>query len=102
MVRYIMTFTVPDGRQRSVLQVIDQYFGALQKQGPGGMRSQCYADNDDDCSFVHIKSFKRESVANHHFRSAVFREYIDKLAALCGDKPGFSQLQQQQTFESIY
>ena len=101
MVRYIMSFNVPDGRQQSVQKVIDHYFDALHKQGPGGMRSQCYAENDEN-RFVHLKSFKKESVANHHFRSAVFRDYIEKLSVLCGSRPGFSRLHQQQTFESIY
>jgi hypothetical protein len=66
------------------------------------MRSQCYADYDDACSFVHIKSFKRESVANHHFKSGTFREYVQQLAALCGTMPSVLRLEQQQTFESIY
>ncbi|MFZ9386631.1 MAG: antibiotic biosynthesis monooxygenase [Chitinophagaceae bacterium] len=102
MVRYIMSFTVSPERHRHALEVIDRYFEALQRNGPGGMRSQCYANHDDDCSFVHIKSFRKESVAHHHFRSSHFREYADRLAALCGKRPAFSQLTQQQTFESIY
>ena len=102
MVRYIMSFSVPEGREQTAQKVIDSYFNALQKQGPGGMRSQCYADYDKDGIFVHIKSFKKESVANHHFKSFVFREYIQQLATLCGNRPSFSRLQQKQTFESIY
>ncbi len=102
MVRYIMSFSVPEGREYSAQKVIDSYFHALQKHGPAGMRSQCYADHDKDGQFVHIKSFKKESVANHHFRSAIFREYLEQLASLCGMKPCFSRLQQQRTFESIY
>jgi quinol monooxygenase YgiN len=102
MVRYVMSFSVPPGRQQSAQKVIDLYFDALYKHGPGGMRSQCYADYDNTCNFVHIKSFKRESVANHHFKSGTFREYVEQLASLCGSKPSFSRLQQQQTFESIY
>ncbi len=102
MVRYFMSFSVPKGREQSAQKVIDSYFNALQKHGPGGMRSQCYADYDKEGDFVHIKSFKKESVANHHFRSAVFREYIQQLAAVCEITPAFSRLQQQQTFESIY
>lgn len=102
MVRYIMSFSVPEGREQSAQRIIDGYFNALQKHGPGGMRSQCYADYDEYGKFVHIKSFKKESVANHHFRSFVFREYIRQLATICGNSPAFSRLQQQQTFESIY
>lgn len=102
MVRYIMSFSVPRGRQHSAQKAIDNYFEALHKHGPGGMRSQCYAENADECSFVHLKSFKKESVANHHFKSATFKEYIQQLATLCGNSPSFSRLQQQQTFESIY
>lgn len=97
-----MSFTVPAGREHTAQDIIDDYFDDLQKNGPGGMRSQCYAEDDDECRFVHIKSFRKESVANHHFRSAVFRTYLEKLAGICGQRPGFARLQQQQTFESIY
>jgi len=69
MVRYIMSFKVPENSQQTVQQVVNQYFNELQRSGPGGMRSQCYASHDDQCNFVHIKSFKKESVANHHFRN---------------------------------
>lgn len=102
MVRYIMSFTVPEGRQQSALKIISHYFESLHRQGPGGLRSQCYADDDNDCSFVHIKSFKKESIANHHFRSAMFRDYIQQLALICGTEPSFTRLHQQRTFESIY
>lgn len=102
MVRYIMTFSVAADQKETAQDIIDDYFEALYQHGPGGMRSQCYATNEDECSFVHIKSFKRESVANQHFRSPVFREYTQRLAALCGKSPSFSRLTQQQTFESIY
>lgn len=102
MIRYIMSFSVPRGRENAAVKVIENYFDALQKHGPAGMRSQCYADNEDACRFVHIKGFKKESVANQHFRSPVFREYIEQLAGLCETAPSFSRLQQQKTFESIY
>ncbi|HUR66861.1 MAG TPA: hypothetical protein VMZ03_10995 [Chitinophagaceae bacterium] len=102
MVRYLMSFSVPPGGQQNAQKIIDSYFDDLYRNGPGGMRSQCYASNDDDCNFVHIKSFKKESVANQHFRSATFREYIQQLGSLCGNLPCFSRLMQQQTFESIY
>lgn len=102
MVRYIMSFSVPGAEEKSALRIISRYFDSLHKNGPGGMRSQCYADYDTEGRFVHIKSFRKESVANHHFRSAVFREYIQQLSALCGSMPSFSRLQQQETFESIY
>lgn len=97
-----MSFTVPVDKQDLAQDIIDDYFEALSKNGPGGMRSQCYADYDNDCHFVHIKSFRRESVANHHFKSGAFRQYAQKLGDLCGILPSFSKLQQQQTFESIY
>lgn len=102
MVRYIMSFSVPEGRQQTAQKIIDHYFNDLVKHGPGGMRSQCYADYHNACHFVHIKSFKKESVANQHFKSGTFRQYIEQLAAICGTIPIFSRLQQQQTFESIY
>lgn len=97
-----MSFSVPQEKQRQAQQVIRRYFDALQQHGPGGMRSQCYADYHDSSRFVHIKSFKKESVANHHFKSFPFRQYVEQLAALCGQTPAFSRLQQQDTFESIY
>ncbi len=102
MVRYIMSFTVPPGRQEQAQKIIDDYFEALYTNGPGGMRSQCYASNEDECHFVHIKGFRKESIAIQHFRSASFREYLQRLASLCGNMPSFTRLQQQQTFESIY
>jgi hypothetical protein len=98
-----MSFSVPQGRQNAAQKIIDNYFEALEKSGPAGMRSQCYASNDDDCRFVHIKGFKKESVANQHFRSSTFKNYIDQLTALCeGQHLSFLRLQQQHTFESIY
>lgn len=102
MVRYIMSFTAPPGRQESAQKIIDAYFEALYRQGPGGMRSQCYARHENDCAFVHIESFRRESIAHHHFRSVILREYLQQLSSLCGEKPFFTRLTQQQTFESIY
>jgi quinol monooxygenase YgiN len=102
MVRYIMSFKVPENSQHTVQQVVNQYFNELQQSGPGGMRSQCYASHDDQCNFVHIKSFKKESIAHHHFRSAIFRQYLDKLALIIGEQLSFSKLHQQKTFESIY
>ncbi len=102
MVRYIMSFTVPPGRQDDAQKIIDDYFEELYQHGPGGMRSQCYASHKDDCAFVHIKSFRRESIANQHFRTTGFLQYIQHLSALCLEVPNFTKLLQQQTFESIY
>jgi hypothetical protein len=97
-----MSFSVPREQQDLVQQVINHYFDALSKHGPGGMRSQCYADFHDACRFFHIKSFRRESVANQHFKSGSFRQYINELAGICGITPAFSKLEQRKTFESIY
>ena len=102
MVRYVMSFSVPQQLVGTVQQVINHYFDDLSKHGPGGMRSQCYADYNDQCRFFHIKSFRRESVANQHFKSGSFRKYIHELAEICGDIPVFSKLEQRKTFESIY
>lgn len=102
MVRYIMSFAVPQGRELTAQKIIDRYFNSLHQHGPGGMRSQCYADYDNDGVYIHIKSFKKESIANHHFRSATFREYIQQIALLSGNIPTVTRLHQQQTFESIY
>jgi quinol monooxygenase YgiN len=97
-----MTFTVQPAQLESAQSAMDDYFEELYKQGPGGMRSQCYTVQSDDTRFVHIKSFRRESIANQHFRSPEFRNYIQQLAVACTEKPAFSRLMQQQTFESIY
>lgn len=102
MVRYIMSFSVPQSRESTAQKIISNYFNALQKHGPGGMRSQCYADYNQFGKFVHIKSFKKESIANQHFRSPVFKDYIQNLMTLCESELEFSRLQQQETFESIY
>ena len=102
MVRYIMSFSVPQSRESTAQQIISNYFNSLQKHGPGGMRSQCYADYHQFGKFVHIKSFKKESIANRHFRSSEFQEYIQKLKSICDSELAFSRLQQQETFESIY
>lgn len=102
MVRYIMSFPVKEEQYRTALKIIDHYFSALQKNGPGGMRSQCYESNDEQNNFVHIKSFKKEAVANHHFKSAIFKEYLQQLIELTDQHLSFAKLYQQQTFESIY
>ena len=97
-----MSFSVMQGRQHAARKIIDKYFDQLHKHGPGGMRSQCYFSNNNDCYFVHIKSFKRESAANHHFRSQPFKEYIEQLSSICEGPLFFSRLERQQMFESIY
>jgi len=102
MVRYFMSYTVPTDRQQQAREIINRYFNALQRGGPGGMRSQCYATREDQCCFVHIKSFRKESVARNHFRSSFFLDYVKQLSLLCGYTPVFTELNQQQTFESIY
>jgi len=97
-----MSFRVPDGRQGPVQKIIADYFNRLQRQGPAGMRSQCYTDQEDDSAIVHLNGFKKESIANHHFKSAIFREYIKQLESVSGKKMGFTRLHQHLTFESIY
>jgi hypothetical protein len=97
-----MSFIVQAGDQEKAQKIIDDYFEELYAHGPAGMRSQCYASNNDDRNFIHIKTFKRDSIANSHFRSAIFLNYQQQLATLCGEMPVFSKLNQQQTFESIY
>jgi quinol monooxygenase YgiN len=97
-----MAFSVNKDREQSAIKIINNYFEALQEQGPGGMRSQCYSDDEDESSFVHIKSFVRESVARQHFKSPIFNDYISKLSMITERKLTFSKLYQQKTFESIY
>lgn len=97
-----MSFSVMEGRQHLARKIIEKYFDQLHRQGPGGMRSQCYSSNDDDRHFVHIKSFKREAAANHHFRTQPFKEYIEQLSSICEGLLSFSKLEREQMFESIY
>ena len=75
MVRYVMSFNVPGERQHSAQKVIDHYFEALLKHEPGGMYSQCYNEYKNACKFIHIKSFKRESVACN----CEFRQFQDEI-----------------------
>jgi hypothetical protein len=97
-----MSFSVSDSDRQTTKAIISQYFDDLQRTGPAGMRSQCYSCWDDQCLFVHIKSFKKESVANHHFRSSIFKDYMEKLGSISGTGLTFSRLEQQKSFESIY
>ena len=97
-----MSFHIPESQLRTATKIINSYFDALQKSGPAGMRSQCYEANSEENNFVHIKSFKKEAIANNHFKSAIFKEYLQKLTAISGKDVYFSKLYQQQTFESIY
>src|SRR5262245_29907291 len=92
MVRYIMPFTVPGGRLNAAMKIIENYFDELDSSGPGGMRSQCYSTSDNDSHFVHIEGFKKESVANKHFSSKIFREYLQKLSGICETSVSFSRL----------
>jgi|GEM_PF-1039396 len=102
MVRYILSFSVSHDNEEAAKKIIRQYFDSLDQQGPGGMRSQCYSDDERESHFVHIKSFVKDSVAKQHFRSPIFREYINQLSALCESKLMFTRLCQEKTFESIY
>jgi quinol monooxygenase YgiN len=102
MVRYIISFTVAETRLHAVQKIIEKYFQALETEGPSGMRSQCYAASEDECSFIHIKSFRKEPAAKKHFNSACFRQYIEELKKICERQLTFSRLQQVETFESIY
>jgi hypothetical protein len=91
-----MSFSVPEGREQTAQKVINGYFNALQKHGPGGMRSQCYADHDKDGNFVHIKSFQKRISSQSSFPVGCLQGIHEQLATLCGIKPCFSRLQQQQ------
>ena len=97
-----MSFHISESQLQTATKIINSYFDALQKSGPAGMRSQCYEANSEENNFVHIKSFKKEAIANNHFKSAIFKEYLQKLTAISGKDVYFSKLYQQQTFESIY
>jgi quinol monooxygenase YgiN len=102
MVRYILSFSVAKNSLHAVQRIIEKYFHALESEGPSGMRSQCYSTSEDECQFIHIKSFRKEPVAKKHFTSSCFRHYLEELKKICDSQPRFSRLEQLETFESIY
>ncbi|MCB0741950.1 MAG: hypothetical protein R2796_10325 [Chitinophagaceae bacterium] len=102
MVRYFMTFHIRDEQIDAAAKIINAYFDALEKGGPGGMRSQCYETDHHEHNYIHIKSFKKDAVARHHFKSGICKKYLQQLMQLCGQDLHFTKLYQQQTFESIY
>ena len=97
-----MSFSVAENSLHAVQKIIEKYFHALELEGPSGMRSQCYSTIEDECQFVHLKSFRKEPAAKKQFSSACFRHYLDELRKFCQGQLGFSKLEQVETFESIY
>jgi quinol monooxygenase YgiN len=97
-----MSFSVAENSLHAVQKIIEKYFHALESEGPSGMRSQCYSASDDECQFIHIKSFRKEPAAKKHFNSACFQHYLEELKKICQRQLSFLRLDQVETFESIY
>ena len=102
MVRYILSFIVPDEKISDAQKIINRYFDELSKTGPGGMRSFCYCSEEDSNHFVQINSYRKESVANKDLRSDYTTNFVKELKSLCNQPLSFSKMETFDSFESIY
>jgi hypothetical protein len=102
MVRYILSFIVPDNKISEAQKAINKYFDELSKTGPGGMRSFCYCSEEDNNHFVQINSYRKESVANKDLRSHYTTNFVNELKAICNQVLSFNKVETFDSFESIY
>jgi hypothetical protein len=102
MVRYILSFTVPEENLPSAQKIINRYFDELDKSGPGGMRSFCYCSEEDSNNFIQINSYRKESVANKDMRSNYTVKLVNELQAICNQPLSFNKVATFDAFESIY
>jgi hypothetical protein len=102
MVRYILSFTVPEQNLPIAQKIINRYFDELGKSGPGGMRSFCYCSEEDSNSFIQINSYRKESVANKDMRSNYTVRLVNELQAICNQSISFNKVATFDAFESIY
>ena len=102
MVRYILSFIVPDDKITDAQKAISKYFDELSKTGPGGMRSFCYCNEDDSNHFVQINSYRKESVANKDLRSVYTTSLVNELKTICNQTLSFNKVETFDSFESIY
>ena len=102
MVRYILSFKVPDDKQTDAQKIINRYFDELSKTGPGGMRSFCYRSEEEDGCFIHINTYRKESVANKDLRSPYTSSFVNDLKQICSGPVSFNKMETFDSFESIY
>ena len=102
MVRYILSFIVPDDKIPDAQKSINTYFDELSKTGPGGMRSFCYCSEEDSNHFIQINSYRKESVANKDLRSEYTVKLVNELKAICNQALSFNKVETFDSFESIY
>jgi quinol monooxygenase YgiN len=102
MVRYILSFSVPEGKITDAQKIINRYFDELNKSGPGGMRSFCYCSEEESNSFVQINTYRKESVANKDLRSDYTYSFVTELKNICNQQLSFNKMETFDSFESIY
>lgn len=102
MVRYILSFIVPDEKVFDAQKIINRYFDELSKTGPGGMRSFCYCSEEESNHFVQINSYRKESVANKDLRSDYTTNFVNELKNICNQPLSFNKMETFDSFESIY
>ena len=102
MVRYILSFIVPDDKVSEAQKSINKYFDELSKNGPGGMRSFCYCNEEDANHFIQINSYRKESVANKDLRSHYTTNFVNELKTICNQALSFNKVETFDSFESIY
>ena len=102
MVRYILSFIVPDDKVIDAQKIIRKYFDELSKTGPGGMRSFCYCCEESDNKFIHINTYRKESVANKDLLTGYTTSFIDQLKSICHQPLSFNKVETFDSFESIY
>ena len=102
MVRYVLSFIVPEEKLPAAQKIINQYFDELNKYGPGGMRSFCYCSEQESNSFVQINSYRKESVANKDLRTGYTTSFMKELGSICSQKLSFNKMETFDAFESIY
>jgi hypothetical protein len=102
MVRYVLSFTVPEEKLAAAQKIINQYFDELNICGPGGMRSFCYCSEQNSNSFVQINTYRKESVANKDLRTGYTVNFVKGLGSICNQQLSFNKMATFDAFESIY
>lgn len=102
MVRYVLSFTVPEEKLTAAQKIINQYFDELNRSGPGGMRSFCYYSEQDGNSFVQINTYRKESVANKDLKTGYTLSFMKELGSICNQQLYFNKMATFDAFESIY
>jgi len=102
MVRYILSFSVPEQKIPDAQKIINRHFDELNKSCPGGMRSFCYCSEEESNSFIQINTYRKESVANKDLRSDYTNNFVTGLKNICNKQLAFNKMETFDSFESIY